>query len=526
MSTEDARGAGAPLIESQMLAEMLLRDVELIAERSAARMQELLPSYARVPVGELTPIVRANTRNILEAIRDPDADRSRAQDDHQASGDTRARQGITSDEMLHAWRIGLDSIREQAHAVADEHRIGKDVLLEFVEATLRWGDIGMRASASAHHEAEIRELGRLVEEQAALRRVATMVAREGSAEAVLAKVAEEVALLLGAEVAAIHRFDADGYETIVGAWGLGDAFPLGSRRELDRDSTAGLVYRTEQPVRIDGYEHASGAIGAESRDVGVHSSVGSPIVVNGRLWGAIAAGTSRAEPMPDGAESRIVDFTELVATAISNVQARSDLAASRARIVAAADEERRRVVRDLHDGAQARLVHTIVTLKLARRELERYGQDAAALVDEPLEHAKTANDEVRELAHGILPSVLTQRGLDEAVRSIASRTSIPVEIGMPVDRFSEAVEATAYFVVAEALTNVAKHAHAQRAAVRARLEDGTLQLEVRDDGVGGARADGTGLVGLSDRLTALDGNLRVESPPGGGTLIAASIPVR
>jgi signal transduction histidine kinase len=496
-----------PLSASQRLAELLLPRLERIAERSAAGMQELLPSYARVPRDELTPIVRANTRNILEAIRDPDADRSHLQGDHRASGTTRARQGITSDEMLHAWRIGLESIREEAHAVADAHGIGKDVLLEFIEATLRWGDIGMRASASAHHEAEIRELGRLVEEQAALRRVATMVARESSAEAVLAKVAEEVALLLGAEVAAIHRFDADGYETIVGACGLGDACPVGSRRELDPDSTAGLVYRTGQPVRLDGY-------------------VGSPIVVNGRLWGAIAAGTSRAEPMPDDAESRIADFTELVATAISNVQARSDLAASRARIVAAADEERRRVVRDLHDGAQARLVHTIVTLKLARRELERYGQDAAALVDEPLAHAETANDEVRELAHGILPSILTDRGLDEAVRSIASRTSIPVEIGIPVDRLPGVVEATAYFVVAEALTNVAKHAHAQRATVRARLEDGTLQLEVHDDGVGGARADGTGLVGLSDRLTALEGRLRVESPPGGGTLIAASIPVR
>jgi signal transduction histidine kinase len=526
VSTEDARGAAAPLSGAQRLAELLLHEVERIAERSAVHMQELLPSYTRVPRGELTPIVQANTRNILEAIRDPDADRRRAGDDHQASGNTRARQGITSDEMLHAWRIGLESIREEAHAVADAHGIGKDVLLEFIEATLRWGDIGMRASASAHHEAEIRELGRLVEEQAALRRVATMVARESSAEAVLAKVAEEVALLLEAEVAAIHRFDADGYATIVGAYGLGDAFGVGSRRELDRDSTAGLVYRTEQPVRVDGYEHLPDAIAAESRELGVHSAVGSPIVVSGRLWGAIVAGTSRAEPMPDGAESRIAEFTELVATAISNVQARSDLAASRGRIVAAADEERRRVVRDLHDGAQARLVHTIVTLKMARRELERYGPDAATLVDEPLKHAETANDEMRELAHGILPPVLTRCGLDEALRSLASRTSVPVEIDIPVDRFPGAVEATAYFVVAEALTNVAKHAHAQRATVNARLEDGTLKLEVRDDGIGGARTEGTGLLGLGDRLAALEGRFRVESPPGGGTLIAASIPVR
>jgi signal transduction histidine kinase len=689
VSTEDVRGAAAPapaLSRSPLLAEVLLRDVEWIAERSAARMQELLPSYARVPRHELTPVVRANTRNILEAICDPGADRMRARVQHVASGNTRARQGITSDEMLHAWRIGLEGIREQAHAVADEHGIGKDVLLEFVEDTLRWGDIGMRASAWAHHEAEIRELGRLVEEQAALRRVATMVAREGSADAVLAKVAEEVALLLGADLAAIHRFDADGYETIVGAWGTDDALRVGSRRKLAQGSTAGMVYRTGQPVsgvitaesrelgvhasvaspivvngrlwgaiaagasraeplpdgaesriaeftelvataianvqaradlerlaeeqaalrrvatsvarecpaeeilakvaeevgqilaadavvihrfepdghatavgswgklreaipvgsrwkldgdsvaslvyrtqrpgRFDRYEHASGALAGESREVGLRSAVASPVVVNGRLWGAIAAGTSRAEPMPVDAESRIAQFTELVATAISNVQARSDLAASRARIVAAADDERRRVVRDLHDGAQARLVHTIVTLKLTRRELERYGADAAALVDEPLQHATTANDEIRELAHGILPSSLTHRGLGEAVWSLTSGTSIPVEIDIPVDRFPRVVEATAYFIVAEALTNVAKHAHAQHATITARLEDRALQVEVRDDGVGGARADGTGLVGLSDRLAALNGKLRVESPPGGGTVIAASIPVR
>ena len=479
-----------------------------------------------MPRRELTPIVRANTRNILESIRDPDADPSRARDDHQAAGNVRARQGITSDEMLHAWRIGLDGIREQAHAVADAHGIGTDVLLEFIEATLRWGDIGMRASASAHHEAEIRELGRLVEEQAALRRVATMVAREASAEAVLAKVAEEVALLLEVEVAAIHRFDADGYETIVGACGLGDAFPVGSRRELDRDSIAGLVYRTEQPARVDGYEHVAGAIAAESRALGVHSAVGSPIVVDGRLWGAIAAGTSRAEPMPDGAESRIADFTELLATAISNVQARSDLAASRARIVAAADEERRRAVRDLHDGAQASLVHTIVTLKLARRELERYGPKLRPRWS--TSRSSTRKPRTTRCANSLMgssrPSSRTGVWMRQCGR-LPRRTSIPVEIGIPVDRLPGVVEATAYFVVAEALTNVAKHAHAQRAAVSARLDDGTLELEVRDDGVGGARADGSGLVGLSDRLTALDGSLRVESPPGGGTLIAASIPV-
>jgi signal transduction histidine kinase len=205
---------------------------------------------------------------------------------------------------------------------------------------------------------------------------------------------------------------------------------------------------------------------------------------------------------------------------------RSDLAASRARIVAAADEERRRVARDLHDGAQQRVVHTIVTLKLALRALERERPDATLLLNEALDHAETAIDELRELAHGILPSALTHGGLESGVGALASRMSIPVAIDVAADRLPSAVEATAYFIVAEALTNIAKHADAQHASVTARIESGSLQVEVRDDGIGGAHADGSGLVGLRDRLAALDGTLCVDSPYHGGTLIAASIPIR
>jgi signal transduction histidine kinase len=228
--------------------------------------------------------------------------------------------------------------------------------------------------------------------------------------------------------------------------------------------------------------------------------------------------------MPINSESRIEEFTELVATAVSNLQARSELAASRARIVAATDEERRRVVRDLHDGAQQRLVHTVVTLNLARRALETEDDGAPALVTEALEHAEGATAELRELAHGILPSVLTRGGLRAGVGVLATRMPVPVETGVSVDRLPPAVEATAYFIVAEALTNVAKHSHADRAVVTARVENGELQIEVRDDGVGGAKADGSGLLGLGDRLAVHDGTLRVESPLDGGTLVAATIP--
>jgi signal transduction histidine kinase len=193
--------------------------------------------------------------------------------------------------------------------------------------------------------------------------------------------------------------------------------------------------------------------------------------------------------------------------------------------VAATDDERRRVVRDLHDGAQQRLVHTINTLRLASDALQNDEDGAPALVSEALEHAREANAELRELAHGILPGVLTHGGLRGGVQALASRMPVPVEIDVSVGRLPTPVEATAYFVVAEALTNVAKHAHAGHAEVSARIEDGTLGLQVRDDGVGGARADGSGLVGLADRLAALDGDLRIESPADGGTLVAAAIPV-
>jgi signal transduction histidine kinase len=253
--------------------------------------------------------------------------------------------------------------------------------------------------------------------------------------------------------------------------------------------------------------------------------VSAPIVVDGRVWGAMSTASLEPGLIAADTEARMGEFTHLVATAISNAEARSDLAASRARLVAAADEERRRVVRDLHDGAQQRLVHTIITLKLAHQALQREDGSAAALVAEALDHAQQATEELRELSHGILPAVLTRGGLREGVRALAKRTPVPVDIDISVDRLEAAIEATAYLVIAEALTNVAKHAGARTAAVRAQIEDGELRVQVRDDGVGGARPDGPGLLGLSDRLAALDARLRVESVADGGTLVAADIPL-
>ena len=353
-----------------------------------------------------------------------------------------------------------------------------------------------------------------------------MVARGRQAEEVFAKVAEEVALLLGLEVAAVRRFEPDGWGTIVGRWGhAGDAYRVGARIKQEGESVTTVVYRTGRSARFDDYERA-GSIPADLRKLGVRAAVASPIVVNGRLWGAIAAGTSRAEPMPADAESRIADFTELVAAAISNVQARSDLAASQARIVAAADQERRRVVRDLHHGAQQRLVHTIVTLTLAQQALQASDETAPSLVGEALEHARQGNTELRELAHGILPAVLTRGGLRAGIDAVLSRLDLPVDLDVPAERFPPEIEASAYFIVAEALTNVAKHSRAEHAQVRASVEDGMLRVEIRDDGVGGADPDGHGLVGMGDRVTALvGGRVEIDSPPGGGTLVAATLPL-
>jgi signal transduction histidine kinase len=368
------------------------------------------------------------------------------------------------------------------------------------------------------------QLAALADEQAALRRVATLVARQSPPAEIFAAVAEEIGRLLRVEDTTIFRYEDDWTATVVADRGDRPLpLPLGSRVPLEGESATALVRRTGRPARVDDFSHAAGPLADYTRKAGIGSTVGSPIVVGGGLWGAVIAATRSGEPMPRGTESRIGQFTELVATAISNIQARSDLAASRARIAAAADEERRRVVRDLHDGAQQRLVNTVVTLKLAAAARE----DASArrLVTEALAHAEGAIEELRELSHGILPGALSRGGLRAGVEALASRMPVPIECELSVDRLPHAVEATAYFVIAESLTNVAKHAQATGATVGARIEDGALELRIRDDGVGGARPDGHGLLGLADRLAVLGGQLQLESPPGGGTLVAAGIPL-
>ncbi|MDA0165670.1 GAF domain-containing protein [Solirubrobacter ginsenosidimutans] len=377
-------------------------------------------------------------------------------------------------------------------------------------------------------QASEQERRRLADEQAALRRVATLVARSESTEEVFEAVVREVGLLCDADLARMERFEADRTVTAIAAWsrdGQG-RLAVGTRFELQGASIAAQVYETSQAARVDSFAGASGPIAHEAETLGIRSSVGCPIVVGGRIWGVIAASTTRDTPFPPNTESRIAEFTELVATAVANGEARSALIASRVRLVTAADDARRRVARDLHDGAQQRLVGVIAALKLA--QLTRASDDGESwtLVGEALAGAEAANAELRELAHGILPHILARGGLQAGVSTLVSRMRVPVNADVPGERFAADVEASAYFIVAEALTNVAKHSRAQRADVRAWVTDGLLHLDVRDNGVGGARSDGNGLTGLRDRVDALGGRLRVESPRGGGTRIAASLPLR
>jgi PAS domain S-box-containing protein len=399
----------------------------------------------------------------------------------------------------------------------------EDRLAEFTELV----------ATTISNSASRQELAQLADEQAALRRVATLVARGVPPPDVFAAVAHEVGMLLGVDVTHMARYELDGTATGVAAWSPDGAHkPVGTRVNTEGESIVGIVLRTGRPTRMHSYENAAGPAAALARELGLRSSVGAPIVVDRRLWGVMIVSSKGDRPLSGDTESRIAAFTELVATAISNTEAREEVAASReevaasrARIVAATDDERRRVVRDLHDGAQQRLVHAIITLKLARSAFQNEQEHASALLTEALDHAERATAELRELAHGILPAVLIQGGLRAGVDALASRMPVPVENGASVGRLPASVEATAYFVVAEALTNIAKHARAGRAAVTTRVEDGTLRVQVRDDGVGGARLDGSGLVGLADRLAALDGRLQVKSPTDGGTLVAADIPL-
>ena len=336
-------------------------------------------------------------------------------------------------------------------------------------------------------------------------------------------------MLSGADLARMERYETDGTVTGIAAWSRdADELAVGTRFALEGVSIAALVREASRPVRVDSFAHASGPIAEEARKLGIRSSVGCPIVVGGRLWGVIAASSKREAPFPADTESQIAEFTELVATAIANAESRSELAASRARIVAAADEARRRIERDLHDGAQQRLVSLALRLRLAASaippdlgEVREGLAQAGSELDEVL-------DDLREISRGIHPAILSEGGLGPALKTLARRSSVPVELAVRVDeRLPERIEVAAHYVVSEALTNAAKHARASVVHVDVDAYDGALRLSIRDDGVGGADpARGSGLIGLKDRVEAVGGTIVVESPEGNGTSLLVALPVK
>jgi PAS domain S-box-containing protein len=381
---------------------------------------------------------------------------------------------------------------------------------------------GYLRDVSRRHTAE-QELRRLANEQAALRRVATAVAAEREPAELFTLVAEELAHLLDAQTTHLVRYEDEGRKVLMLAgWASNraHAIPTGSLLPLDSDSATRRVWRTGAPARVDTYSGTPGELAETLRQLGYTSAIAAPIVLGGRLWGALVLTTVEPEPFPPDAERRVSDFAELAAQALANAEARAQLAASRARIVQAGDAERRRLERNLHDGAQQRLVSLSLTLRLAAK---RHGDDPMLLgAVEELSHAL---EELRELARGIHPAILTEYGLEPALRALADRSPLPVELDVELeDRLPQPVEAAAYYVAAEALTNVAKHAQATAVNVRVSRDDGRAVIEVADDGRGGADASGSGLRGLADRVEALAGRLAVTSTAGAGTTLRAEMP--
>jgi PAS domain S-box-containing protein len=375
-----------------------------------------------------------------------------------------------------------------------------------------------------------RSLHRLANEQAALRRVATAVAAEVDQQRLFSILTEEVGRLFEAQRAAIMRYDGDGTATAVGTWSRDPEHYLtpGTNFILDDDTGTGRVARTGRPARVDDFEAVDGETAKWVRSFGIRATVAAPVILTGRLWGAVTASTVRPEPFPEGAEQRLADFAELAAQALANAHAREELAASRARIVEAGDAERRRLERNLHDGAQQRLVATSLSVRLAAGRAEDDPQ-LRAMLDRAGEELALALEELRELARGLHPAILSDHGLGAAIETLADRAPVPVEVDVALDedRLPAPVEAAAYYVVAEALTNMAKHARASEAHVRVHRADGHAFVEVADDGVGGAdETGGTGLRGLVDRVEALGGRLTVSSPAGTGTRVRAELPVR
>jgi signal transduction histidine kinase len=371
------------------------------------------------------------------------------------------------------------------------------------------------------------EISELLDIQAALRRIATLVARGAPTAEVVSEVGAEVGRVLGAEATMIVRLDSDGLVTVVGSTGAhGDQLAEGTRWKIEPPHPLATALATGEPAILEDVDEVPGEFAAAIRDTGIRSAIGIPIVVGGKSWGAFAIATRNAH-FPVGTEHRMVAFTELVAIAVADAESAAELAASRARVVAASDEARRKIERNLHDGAQQRLVTLGLELSLLQSSVPPDLEELSSGIGRISGELAEVLDELREMSRGIHPASLSEGGLGSALRALARRLTVPVELDLRTQaRFREPVEVAAYYVVSEALTNITKHADASYVMVLVEERFGSMWLEVQDDGVGGADpARGSGIVGIRDRVEALGGTFEVSSPVGGGTLVQVTLPL-
>jgi PAS domain S-box-containing protein len=381
-------------------------------------------------------------------------------------------------------------------------------------------------------EASRDELSVLARQQAALRRVATSVARGASPSEVFSAVADEMWRCLDTGNASVTKFE-DGEVVVLALSHLDPGIEqqpiVGERHTLEGDNIATRVLRTGHAARLEGSElqKAPGSVATRLREMGLRSTVAVPIIVDGRVWGMAAVGSSAPEPLPPDTEARIGDFADLVATAIANAATRADLIASRARIVAAADDGRRRLERDLHDGAQQRLVALGLQLRLIETSVPAEIQALRDQLSDVVSGLTGVSTDLQEISRGIHPAILSKGGFGPALKTLARRSAVPVTVDLAIDGpLPDSVEVGAYYVVSEALTNAAKHARASHVAVSGQSNDGILHLSINDDGIGGAAfGKGSGLLGLRDRVESLRGRIRIVSPAGGGTSLDVTIPL-
>ena len=410
-------------------------------------------------------------------------------------------------------------------ALAPHDGLVVGIFLVIALSTISLGDLARSGTAAAAQRRA------LAEQQAARRRVVgTLAPQAASPSEVVSAVAEEIVRCLNVDISAVWRYAADNAITLLATHSKpGSQYPpVGECLSLEGDNLAAMALRSGRPARLDTVENSTGPAIARIREMGVRAGVGALILVDGRVWGLAVAASTRQGKMPADSEERISDFADLVATVITNDATRAELIASRARIVAAGDDARRRLERDLHDGAQQRLVSLGLQLRMAEASIPDELQPLRVQLSEIMSGLTDVSAELREISRGIHPAILSDGGLAAALKTLARRSCIPVSLDVAIERrVPESVEAAAYYVVAEALTNAAKHARASAVYVRVHIHDDDLRILIRDDGKGGADpSKGSGIVGLKDRVEALGGHLQISSPSAAGTTLYIDIPLQ